>query len=484
MGNEAHGPQQAARHQTPLVGDETAASSVLENTYSLCPVCMKKIPAAYLQEEGAVYLDKTCAEHGHWHTLVWEEGPDFSTWDSGVVYSRPANATKTPELGCPYDCGLCSQHAQAACCVLIEITQRCNQACPYCFASSTSGPEGTGDYTLEEMENIFRHLQTQSPQNQFNIQLSGGEPTLHEDLPQIISMAKHMGFPYVQLNTNGKRLAEEPAYAQELQKAGLDSVFLQFDGTNDTIYTAMRGQPLFAQKEQAIDHCASAGLGVVLVVTVVKEINGGNIGEVLRYASGRLPLVNGVHFQPVSYFGRFPTEPRNSERVTIPGLFQLIHEQTDGLMSADDFVPLASGHGRCSFHGNFLLSAEGGYQGLSGKNEEEGAHKIEKARAYLAKKWGAPKAAKCCCEEEPDPLSTYGSSAFDVEEWDSLLDTLLDATLNLTAMAFQDIWTVDLKRLNRCRLHVATRDLELIPFCAFNLTSQDGKRLHSEIGRN
>ena len=74
------------------------------------------------------------------------------------------------------------------------------------------------------------------------IQLSGGEPTVREDLPEIIRLARSYGFGFVQINTNGLRLSEDPAYARQLREAGLSSVFLQFDGTRDEIYRKLRGR--------------------------------------------------------------------------------------------------------------------------------------------------------------------------------------------------------------------------------------------------
>ncbi|HBF36118.1 MAG TPA: radical SAM protein, partial [Firmicutes bacterium] len=118
---------------------------------------------------------------------------------------------------------------------------------------------------------------------------SGGEPTVRDDLPEIIKMAKKMGFPYIQLNTNGLRLAGEPGYAKILKEAGLSSVFMQFDGTKDEIYRQLRGRNLFAVKENAIKNCADNNLGIVLVPTIVPEVNVDNIGEIIRFGLSKAP---------------------------------------------------------------------------------------------------------------------------------------------------------------------------------------------------
>jgi uncharacterized radical SAM superfamily Fe-S cluster-containing enzyme len=129
--------------------------------------------------------------------------------------------------------------------VLIELTQRCNQSCPYCFAdSSHTTSDAQEEPTLEEIRGIYAFLLEQSSDRPFNIQLSGGEPTIRDDLPQIIAMGREMGFPYIQLNTNGRKLAESWEYTKVLKKAGLSSAFLQFDGLTDDVYLKTRGREL------------------------------------------------------------------------------------------------------------------------------------------------------------------------------------------------------------------------------------------------
>lgn len=154
------------------------------------------------------------------------------------------------------------------------------------------------------------------PGRQANIQLSGGEPTVRDDLPDIIRLGREKGFTYFQLNTNGLRLAREPGYAQKLKQAGLNCVFLQFDGVTNGPYQALRGAPLLEEKKRAIQSCAAARLGVVLVPVVAPGINLDQLGAILDFALEWLPVVRGVHFQPITYFGRFPGQPHTP--LTLP----------------------------------------------------------------------------------------------------------------------------------------------------------------------
>ena len=94
-----------------------------------------------------------------------------------------------------------------------------------------------------------------------------------------------------------------------------------------------------AEKVRAIDHCLQNYLGVVLVPTLVPGINQQDIGAILRFGMDRAPGIRGVHFQPISYFGRFPEIPDNAQRLTLPEIIRAIEQQTEGLMKIEDFAP-------------------------------------------------------------------------------------------------------------------------------------------------
>jgi uncharacterized radical SAM superfamily Fe-S cluster-containing enzyme len=162
------------------------------------------------------------------------------------------------------------------------------------------------------------------------VQLSGGEPTTRADLPDIVRAARQAGAKYVQLNTNGVRLGSDPEYVKALADAGLSFVFMQFDGTDDSINVKLRNRPLLEAKKRAIENCAAFNLGVTLVPTLVRGVNTNNIGDIIRFAVNSSPAVRGVHFQPVSFFGRVPRLPSDDDRFTLDELVHEISLQTGG----------------------------------------------------------------------------------------------------------------------------------------------------------
>lgn len=426
-------------------------------TKSVCPVCLRTIDAEKaVGDDGYIYLTKACPEHGSFETLIWEGGiVDYLKWDSAPGGGNAPDRTMPVKDGCPRDCGLCEEHESAGCCVLLELTKRCNLRCPVCFASAG---EGSVEPALSEISALYDMLMERG--GPFNIQLSGGEPTLRDDLPEIVRLGRSKGFSFFQLNTNGLRLADEPGYAHMLREAGVSCAFLQFDGLRDSTYEALRGRALLDTKLRAIDSCAAAGLPVVLVPTLVPGISVSEIGEMLRFALSRAPQVRGVHFQPVSYFGRCELKEPET-RLTIPRILREIEAQTDGAMKEADFAGGGAESAYCSFHASYKRLPGGALQALPRRRSHCCGTKSCDARDFVAGRWGA--------QEHADA----GEDAFD-----RFLREANERVFTVSGMAFQDAYNLDLKRLRRCYINEADPERGMVPFCAYNLTSRDGKYLY------
>jgi 7,8-dihydro-6-hydroxymethylpterin dimethyltransferase len=409
-------------------------------------------------------LEKSCREHGKFKTLLWQGNPEWQNWVRPKIPTQPQVCAAAVERGCPYDCGLCPDHRQHTCTALVEVTRHCNLKCTYCFASAGGGEE---DPPMEVIERWLEKVYQTGGQS--NLQLSGGEPTVRDDLAEIIALARRIGFHFIQVNSNGLRLAEDNSYLKNLCKAGLNSVFLQFDGTEAEIYRRLRGRDLLTEKHLAIQNCALNGVGVVLVPTIVPGVNDHNLGDIIRFALRNLPAIRGVHFQPVSYFGRYPKEPEDKDRITLPQVMRGIVEQTNGLITIEDLKPPGCENAFCSFHGNFNLLPDGRLKVFSnsccgGETAEEGARK---ARNFVERQWNGIK-----------PLSPNPGSDENENSWDELLYQLKNYSISISGMAFQDAWNLDLERLKDCCIHVANPEGKLVPFCAFNLTGTGGQSLY------
>ncbi|MBR3357156.1 MAG: radical SAM protein [Solobacterium sp.] len=448
---------------------------MIRETRSVCPVCLANIPAVLDQRpDGSVVMTKTCPQHGTWETTVWRGRLPFSRWISGT-----APLAGSEGLHCPEACGLCSEHVQGSCCVVLEVTERCNLRCRFCFADAGKNSEPPLTELLDAVQNIA-HTASRPM-----LQLSGGEPTLRNDLPDLIRAAREAGIPYVQVNTNGIRLAQEPDLAQALADAGLNFVFLQFDGTDDRIYRTLRGRSMLEIKEKAIANSGAAGLGVTLVPTVVPGVNLRILGDIVKYAADRSPVVRGVHFQPVSYFGRVPENgPVSPEHCTMDELLASLCEQT-GLVFTD-FVPSRCDHPLCGFHGSFIAekglliplthgNAAPRTMITAGENREFVAKhwlrqntelKAENASVHTPEQYTA---ASCRAVNHPLRLPMENS---DVTDMDVFLRKVRSQSFTVSCMPFQDAMNLDAERLRNCSLHVYRKG-KLVPLCAEYLTPVD-----------
>lgn len=422
----------------------------MRQTRSVCPVCLQNLPARLVkQPDGGINLEKHCPDHGFFSQPVWRGMVDFDTWTQHAAPLGPEAG-----LSCPENCGICREHQAESCCVLLEVTPRCNLRCRFCFAD---GGASLPDPTLDSMKAAIRDIVAQ--RGHPLLQLSGGEPTLRDDLPQLVAFAREAGCSYVQVNTNGLRLAQEPEYARALRDAGLDIVFLQFDGIDDNIYEFLRGKPLLDVKKQAISVCASLGLGVTLVPTVVPGVNTENLGALIAFAAGQVPAVRGIHFQPVSYFGRIPELPCQDSRYTLDQLMADIARQTG--IPLESFLPSRCDHPLCGFHGNFLLRPDGSLRPLSSFSHSSPNRGCARDnREYVAQNWIRPPAEA--------PMGDFSEEM----DFDTFLYHLRQRKLTLSAMAFQDAGNLNIERLQRCSLHVYSGGT-VKPFCAHYLTKQE-----------
>ena len=248
---------------------------------------------------------------------------------------------------------------------------------------------------------------------------------------------------------------------------------------------------LLDRKLRAVKNCGEAGLGVVIVPTLVKGVNTGSVGDIVRLALRLAPAVRGVHFQPISYFGRFPKQRDDEGRFTLPELMRSLEEQTEGLLKAADFSPPGCEHAHCSFHASYLHSTGGDLrplitaQGDSCCSADPDAGGVGRTVETVSRRWrlpfeapflGAPRRAEeapCCCGTTPKP--TRVEDALDL---DAFLEEAAARSFTISAMAFQDADNLDLERLKGCCISVASADGRLVPFCAYNLTSREGRRLY------
>lgn len=449
-------------------------------TESLCPHCLSRISARRITEDGSVFLVKSCPTHGGIGKVVlWKNSiHSYSEWsrqnDEYVDRDRPPDPSTAP--GCPFDCGICPDHKQVTCTAIIEVTHRCDLLCPVCFASSGTAP--APDPTMEQIDRMLRSLLDRA--GPCPVQFSGGEPTMRDDLPEIVAMSRKIGFDHLQINTNGIRLARDEDYGRALKDAGASVVFLQFDGLTDAIYTRIRGSALLQTKLRAVERCAEWKIGVILVPTLLKEVNDAQIGDIIRFAGKWIPAVKGVHFQPMAYLGRYPDEPRNENRLSIPDILDAIEAQTRGELKAEHFIPPGCEESHCSFSALAVLGSDGRlipttrFEAARQTGPCCGGEYARRSMNYVRNRW---KYRESELTALGSGLQSVSGCAVGTNSGGDLFERIQSHTLCVSGMAFQDAWNVDLQRLERCCIHVVRPDGGLIPFCSYYMTGSHGQRL-------
>src|SRR6185312_2762390 len=306
-------------------------------TTSLCEICWELVPAKIIGQDGRVFLQKRCREHGVMKTLI-EADADY--WLSTRHWLKPGdrplfNATRT-ERGCPWDCGLCPDHEQHSCLAIIEINEACNLACPVCFADSS--PKRTTHRSLAEVERMFDALVASEGEPDL-IQISGGEPTIHPEILEILAAARRRPIKHVMLNTNGIRIAEDPAFVDALAtlRPGFE-VYLQFDSLNDEALKDIRGAALSRIRRQALANLEARGISTTLVCTVKRGVNDHEVGDIVHHAL-TYTCVRGINFQPVQDAGRNEGFDPKRNRIVLSEIRRRIVEES-GIFADDDMIPL------------------------------------------------------------------------------------------------------------------------------------------------
>src|SRR2546421_1544711 len=304
-----------------------------ELTRSICPQCRRVIDAHILLRDNKVYMRKRCPEHGMFEGLVYG---DAQAYVSATRFNKPGTMPLTYsthiERGCPHDCGLCPDHQQHTCLGIIEVNSACNMDCPLCFSDASPG----FNLTLEEVEQILDdYVRTEgSPEV---VQFSGGEPTIHPQIIDFVRAAKARNIPFVMINTNGKRIARDDRFLEELNQVR-PSLYFQFDGFERETYRILRGEPdILEEKLRALDRLAQIGLNVTIVPAIERGVNEHEIGKIVEFAI-KHPAIRGINFQPAFHAGRhMKHDPMH--RMTIPDILRMIETQTSETFKVSDFVP-------------------------------------------------------------------------------------------------------------------------------------------------
>jgi uncharacterized radical SAM superfamily Fe-S cluster-containing enzyme len=482
---------------------------VLRVTESLCPLCadeekfdQMRTPAIVYEEGGEVDMIKECPEHGitkekYWEDYdMYEEAKKFQDKE-GTTIMNPNVAIYADKIICPTHCGLCVKHKSHTGLGNVVITNRCDLSCWYCFFYAKEN-EPIYEPSLDQIRLMLRRMRNEKPVGANAVQITGGEPTLRDDIVDVIRIAREEGYEHVQMNTNSVRAAYDPDFVKRAKDAGSNVVYTSFDGP-----TPRSNPKNFWEIPMALDHYKQAPMGVVLVPTVIGGINDSYMGDMIKFAKSNMDVVRGVNFQPVSLVGRMSDRARARQRITIPGAIKKIEQQLDGAIGREDFftvpattdvsnfVAALKGHPtyKLSIHfacgmGTYIFIDNGKIIPVTRFVDVKGMFEYlsELGDDIKYAKWKSPKKVESVSRlllnlkkfvdyskaPEGFKLKDMVYNAFTEGDYHGL-KAFHYKSLFIGFMHFQDPYTYDVDRVERCDIHYAMPDGRVIPFCAFNV---------------
>lgn len=465
--------------------------NLLKNTKSICPECHNVLPARIFERDGMVMMSKSCPIHGSYEDLYWS---DYEQWDRVKKYAAVGDGLENPRTttsrGCPYDCGICPNHKSQTILSIIDVTNRCNLKCPICFANASAAGY-VYEPSFEEICRMIDNLASNRPVSVKALQLSGGEPTLRDDLPEIIRYAHHAGIHHTEVNTNGIRIAQDPVFLDRVLAADVSSFYLQFDGITNDPYRVTRGLELLPTKLKAIENLKARGHdSIILVVTLVRGVNDNQLGGIINFAARNHDTVRCVNVQPVSITGRIDRDKLAEYRITIPDFMRMVEEQTGGQVKRSDFYPVptvvpfarAVGalkgqrypeftmHEHCGM-ATFVFVEDDKLIPITRYANVDGFVNVMSEVAELAEAGKKVRAGMKMMEGLRHlKLQVLGPLVTGVVKEGSYeaLGRLMRRVVMIGAMHFMDGYNFDLERVERCGIHYAIPDGRIIPFCTMN----------------
>jgi 7,8-dihydro-6-hydroxymethylpterin dimethyltransferase len=291
-------------------------------------------------------------------------------------------------------------------------------------------------------------------------------------------------------------------WAKAVKRAGVNTVYLSFDGT-----TPKTNPKNHWEVPKIFDNSRKAGIGIVLVPTVINTVNDADVGNILKFGIRNIDVVRGINYQPMSLVGRIAKADVKKFRITIPDVIKRLEEQTDGAVTRDDWYPVPTvapithyleaitgrpqyeltSHPACGMatylfiEGNKIIplpkffDVEGFTKFL---DEIASQAKGTKGKMVTSLKLLAKLNSFVDKKHQPKDLK-LGNILYNIltkGDYKSL-GKLHHKSMFVGMMHFMDLYNYDIERVKKCCIHYAQpgetiKDVKIIPFCTFNVIPQ------------
>jgi len=450
---------------------------IYSHTEALCPECRRKVPARIVQVDQRIEMEKFCPDHGFSSIVV---SSDVEWYERSRHFvkpkQKPLDVSVKEYRGCPDSCGMCPEHQQHACLPVVEITGRCDLNCPICLKNRSCIEDMSERQFTSVLDTLLR---TEGKIDVLNI--SGGEPTMHPDLPSFFECAAAKGVLQITVSTNGRELLRNKSMRDLFKHHGVIAN-LQFDGFRGETYRTLRGADLAHEKQSLIRLLESEGVRYSLVCTVVGGVNIGEIADVVDFFFHHKAV--SLMLQPAAFTGSAVRQMTHPLRLTIADVVQEAGKSS--FVSSEDFTPLPCSHYSCFALSYYFAVDQGSYvtlkqilgeerylnaianRTLPGLDHEGLA--LFKERLYEL--WSAADSAgdnDRVLRRVKAILNAVNDSGFNSRK---AMDLGFEAMKSVFIHHFMDVHTMDFGRLIRCCNVYPQADGRLIPMCAQNVFFQ------------
>jgi len=330
-------------------------------TDSLCPDCVKEareaiihgkkdwrdlmnekvgeIKAQIIERDGEVWMVKDCPIHGHYEDMMAIDAK-FLDHIEKQFPGRDIPAHNDEDL---HKHGSSTVRYGRGSVLTVDLTNRCNMMCDPCFMDANQVGY-VHELGWDEIQEILDNALRIKPRRQMSVQFSGGEPTMSPHFLEAVAYARKIGYNSVQAATNGIEFAKSKEFSKKAFEAGMRYAYLQFDGIGNDANGHRQVGNLFDVKLRAIENMHEAGIEIVLVVTIVNNVNNDQVGAIVKFAMENPKKIAFVSFQPVSFTGRdedITPERRLRQRYTLSHLAQDVSRQVGKVEPTRDWFPIS-----------------------------------------------------------------------------------------------------------------------------------------------
>jgi uncharacterized radical SAM superfamily Fe-S cluster-containing enzyme len=284
----------------------------------MCRTCRSIVPARVVFRDGGVWQESLCPRCEKRAALI---AGDREWYLENVLRTfpdrSPLKGSHPARLGCPHDCGPCAWHASPCQLPVVSITNSCELRCPVCFTYNRA--DKLYFMPVEEFRRTVEWIvESSGPVDLINV--TGGEPTRHPRLLELLAAAKCPGIGRVTMNSNGLRLAEDVELCRRLAELGV-YVVLSFNTFDAATSLRMHGRDLVSVKRKAIENLTRAGANLSLLCVLARGLNEDAAGPLLGLLLENDHIL-GLTIQTMTYTGQgggaFPRARRSWRSSPLP----------------------------------------------------------------------------------------------------------------------------------------------------------------------